>query len=84
MIKKIAIQDIPGRLFSFNNRVEEEIMEFWESGWDACEVTAEKYKNIRSAYATYKRANDGLKLNTRIISRDNRLFIVRTAPDVVQ
>lgn len=77
MITKVELTDIPGRRVNYNNAVSQEVMQFHESGWPACEVNISKYKGAHSATAAYREAIKRLKVNVIAIERGNRLFLVR-------
>lgn len=78
MIKKIESKDIPGRHNSRNEDVERDVMEFVNSDWSACEVNAEKYKRVTSAFSSYKAAIKRLRVGVEVFTRGGRLFLVRT------
>lgn len=77
MIRKVEVKDIPGRACGFNNMVSQEVMEFHNSDWDACEVNIGKYKSSHSATAAYRTAIERLKVNVIALERNGRLFLVR-------
>lgn len=77
MITKVDIAEIPGRRVNYNNAVSQEVTQFYESDWAACEVNVGKYKNAHSATAAYREAIKRLKANVIAIERGNRLFLVR-------
>ena len=77
MIKQISISDIPGRLCKYNNTVTMELMEFYNSDWEACEVNLAKYKNAHSASGSFKNAIKKSGVSVVPVVRDGRLFLVR-------
>lgn len=77
MITKINMGDIPGRKTTHNNAVSAEILQFHESGWDACEVSTAHYKSVRVARNAYDYAAKKLKVGVSVMMRNDRLFLVR-------
>ena len=77
MITKIELNDIPGRKANVNNNVAQEVLEFHNSDWSACEVNVNHYKTSHSAYAAYKTAIDRLNVGVVAMERNGRLFLVR-------
>lgn len=77
MITETKITDIPGRSIRRNTAVMHDVMQFHESEWSAAEVDIKKYKNVASAYGTYKTDAKRLKVAVLPISRGGKLFLVR-------
>ncbi len=77
MISKIEVKDIPGRACGYNNMVTTEVMEFYNSDWDACEVNIGKYKNINSACMAYRDAIKKARVGVFATVRCGRLFLIR-------
>ena len=77
MIKQIEKRDIPGRRSKFNNQVERDIIEFFDSGWEACEVATDKYKSLLSAYNSYRVTAKRLNIGVGVFSREGRLFLAK-------
>lgn len=77
MIIQIEPKDIPGRACRYNQQVMQEVEEFTKSGWDACEVSIQKYKTSHSAFAAYKQAIVRLNAPAIVFERSGRLFMVR-------
>lgn len=77
MIKEIKANEIPGRKAPFNNMVMNEVKEFHENGWEACEVDTAHYKTAHSAYAAYHNAIKRLRVGVIALERNGRLFLVR-------
>lgn len=77
MITPIEVKDIPGRSCNFNNAVSQEVLEFHNSDWPACEVNTGKYKTTHSAYAAYKEAVKRLNVGVLVMERSGRLFLLR-------
>lgn len=78
MISKIEVKDIPGRACGYNNAVTQEVLEFHNSDWDACEVNIGKYKSCHSACAAYREAIKRTSVNVIAFERDGRLFMARS------
>lgn len=77
MINKIEINDIPGRRIGHNNTVINEVEQFHNSDWDACEVDVKKYANVKSAVMAYRQAISVSHANVIAVVRGDRLFLVR-------
>ena len=78
MIKKIDVNDIPSRSIPYNT-VQKEVLRFWESGWDACEVDTKGYRDAASALGSYGNAIRRLRVGVKAITREGRCFLVRVA-----
>lgn len=77
MISKIEVKDIPGRACGYNNAVTQEVLEFYNSDWAACEVNIGKYKTCHSACAAYRTAISKANVNVIAFERDGRLFMAK-------
>lgn len=77
MITKIEINEIPGRCCRINNQVTQEVLDFHNSDWPACEVSIGKYKTIHSAQAAYRQAIKKANVGVTAIEREGRLFLLR-------
>ena len=78
-IKAIAPKDIPGRSGYKDCKIQSDIFEFQQSDWPACEVEVEGYKSASTARNAYVTAAERLGVNVSVISRQNRLFLIRNA-----
>ena len=78
MITKIKLENIPGRKCSRNETAAREVMDFWQSDWPAAEVDIAKYRDAHSAYGVYRVAAEKAKVGVRAVTRENRLFLLRT------
>lgn len=78
MIERIDPRDVPGRVTSYNNPINLDIQEFLESDWPVAEIKTEKYKNVLSAFSSYKAAVNRLAPDAvTVFSRSGRLFLAR-------
>lgn len=77
MITPIEVNEIPGRKAAFNNSVQAEVLEFYNSEWPACEVKTEHYKTVHSACSAYRAAIEATNVGVIAITRNDRLFLVR-------
>lgn len=77
MIKQIEAKDIPGRKSKFNNPVTRDILDFFDSGWEFCEVGTDKYKTLLSAYNAYHYAAKKLNVGVDVFTREGRLFLAK-------
>ena len=78
MLHRIEICDIPGRKTLGNRMVVEEIQEFLRSEFPAAEVEIKgHYKTTASAYSAYKNAVNTAKVAVTVLTRGDRLFLIR-------
>ena len=77
MIKKVELNDVPGRATSWNTQIEADLKSFMESDWPACEVGTEKYKSVNSARNAYDKAIKRLNMKVDALTRNGRLFLVK-------
>lgn len=77
MIKKVNQTELPLRFRSC--KVQQDLFEFHDSDWDACEVDISDYKNATTARVAYDTAAKRLGIGVTAITRNNRLFLIRNA-----
>lgn len=79
MISKIEKRDLPGNPKRRRSHVTEDICNFLDSGWDCAEISADGYKDILSAYASYSNIVNKFRLQKEIkVSLHNgRAFLIR-------
>ena len=82
-IKAIELNDIPGMGFK-DCKAQADIFEFQKSGWPACEVESHDYSNAESARQAYKAAAERLRIGVTVVSRKNRLFLIRDTDNTVK
>lgn len=81
MIRKIELNDIPGRLTSYNNMIDREIRDFIDSDWPAAEIDTAKYKNAYTASRSYSSAAKRMGVPVIAMSRGGRAFLVKEKPE---
>ena len=78
MISEARIEAIPKRGFKYVGRVMRDVMQFCENGWNAAEVSIEKYANVGSAYVSYKKAINSLNVAVFPTIRRGKLYLIRS------
>lgn len=78
MFKEICINEIPKDASRRRNPVvSDEIEKFLDSGFEACELEVGRFKTRNSASTTFRNAVRRGNYPVRVVSRSNRLFLVR-------
>lgn len=77
MIRKINLDDIPGRKTSYNNMIQQEMQDFLRSDWPAAEIDTAKYKNAYTAAKSYGHAARKANLPVIAMARNGRAFLIR-------
>lgn len=77
MIRKIEINDIPGRQTNYNNMIQQEMRDFLRSDWPAAEIDTAKYKSAYTAAKSYGQAARKANLPVIAMARNGRAFLIR-------
>lgn len=80
MIRKIDINEIPGRKTKYNNMLRQEIRDFLASDWSAAEIDTAKYKDAYTAAHSYGIAAKKMNANVTAMTRNGRAFIIKNTP----
>lgn len=76
MITETTIDAIPGREYS--TKVMRDIMQFHESDWRAAEVNIDRYVSVTSAYISYKKAIERMRVAVKPILRNGKLYLIHS------
>lgn len=81
MIRKVELNDIPGRHTRYNNMLRQEIRDFLASDWPAAEIDAAKYKDAATAARCYGTAATKMGVPVIAMTRGGRAFLVKEKPE---
>lgn len=76
MITETTIDAIPG--LKYSTKIVRDIMQFHESDWSAAEVNIDGYANVTSAYISYKKAIERMRVAVKPICRNGKLYLIHS------